>query len=139
MESAFACLLGIRITQLRTPVGSAAFGCEIKQVPQRPYQIHMTGVVRGIRRSKHQLSVIEVIDPSIAPGEDIERRRLVSLVILALVIVIVCIGCRRQNPHVLPTTFARNVANPLNGRFCHYKKIDALIDVQRCSVQSVQD
>lgn len=137
--SAFGGFCRIWIAQLGPPIGSTALGRQIKQVPYRPYQIYMAWIQSRLRRSKHQFGVVEVIDLSITPGEYIERRPLFSFFILALIVVIVGVALRRQKAEMVPSALPGNVANALDRRFCDSKKINALIDVRRSSVQSVQD
>ena len=55
----------------------------------------MAAILPWFRRSKQQLGVKEVVDLAITTGEHVERRPLVSFLILALVVVIIGVACGR--------------------------------------------
>src|ERR687892_2768670 len=61
---------GLGVTQLLVPVGPAALGGEVEQVPDRLNSAHVTWVLPGIGRRVEELRTPEVADPlALAAGQ----------------------------------------------------------------------
>src|SRR5207237_652695 len=82
----------VLVPQARIPVCATSFGRHVEQVPQGPDHVDVPPVLAVLGWREEQLRLVKVMNPSIALHEDVERGKLISLCILAVVIVIVRIG-----------------------------------------------
>src|SRR5215472_19102990 len=84
------------VAELLVPVGSAAFGGEVEQVPQRLDGADMAGVLPGIGGSVKQLGAPEVTDRIAVAVEDVQHRHLVAVRGLGEVIPVIGGACGGQ-------------------------------------------
>ena len=74
------------VAQFRVPVGPPPLRRHVEQAPQRPDRIHVPGLLASRPREVEQFGVVEVMDPTIVPCEDVERGNLIALLRLAMIV-----------------------------------------------------
>lgn len=86
-----------------------------------------------------ELRIVKVMDLAVAAGKYVQRRRLPSFGIFALIIMVIGVAFGRENSQVVPTALAGNGTDSLDRGFGYHNKADSLVDMRRSSIQSVQD
>ena len=64
-------------SQFRIPIRPTPGRREIEQIPERPNQIHVSGVLAALG-DKQQFRLIEVGHTAAAPDDDVQRRQLIA-------------------------------------------------------------
>ena len=64
-------------------------GREVEQLPHRPDEINMSWVLPSNTRRKHQFGAVAVPDSPPATNEHVQRRRLIVICVLALIVPVV--------------------------------------------------
>src|SRR5215471_2739609 len=90
------------VAELLIPVGSAAFGGEVEQVPQRLDGADMAGVLPGIGGCVKQLGTPEVANRIPVAVEDVQHRLLVAVWGLGEVVPVIGGACGGQHPEPPP-------------------------------------
>src|SRR5205823_280595 len=84
------------VVQLRIPVGSASFGCEVEQIPLWVDGIGVAGILPRIGWQVEELGAPEMADHFALTPEHVEHRHLGSLGGLAEVVAVVGGASRGQ-------------------------------------------
>src|SRR5579872_3308210 len=80
------------ITEFRAPVRTAADGCSVPHVPQRPHEIHMARILTLLGLRIGQLRAPSMVDRVAALHEHIEHGPLAALGSLAVVVQVVAVA-----------------------------------------------
>jgi len=101
------------ITELRMSVGAAALGREIEDAPHRPDRIDVARILTRFTRRKQDFGGVGVTDrPVRRPDKDVKDRQLVTPGTFAVVVLVVAVGGRRQQPQPTPPALPRNGTHP---------------------------
>jgi hypothetical protein len=81
--------VGLSVGKLRRPLLSAALWGETEQVPERPDQIDVAGILSRFGGRKEKFGMVEVVYCAVAAHENIQRGTLFALGRFATVIMVV--------------------------------------------------
>src|SRR5947207_14707630 len=107
---------GSRVTQPRVPILAAPFRRHVEDVPERPDHVDVSRVLPFLCRREEQLAVPEMANAAVAACEDVHRRRLIGVRVLALIVAVVRVARRREQPQVAPSARTGELLDPLGRR-----------------------
>src|SRR2546425_7562702 len=102
------------VVELWPPVCAPTLGRAVEDQPQRPHEIDVPHVLAGLRADEEQLAAPEVVDLSVAAGEDRSHRHLIAVGRLGLGVTGVGVFCGREQTRVAPAAGLRVRAEALH-------------------------
>ncbi len=84
----------------------------VKDIPDRPDQVDMAGLFAFVPGREHQLSRPSVAEPVTLAREHVQDRALLAIRAFRVVVAVVGVAARGQQPQMAPAAFVGEVADP---------------------------
>src|SRR6516225_11763251 len=108
-------------------------------MPYRPDQVDVAGIFAFVPGCEHQLSRPPVAEPVTLAGEHVQDGALLAVRAFGVVVAVVVVVPRGQQPQIPPAAFAGEIADPGRVRLRDHDEAELTGEVRGSTVERVQD